>query len=115
MNIAVIGSRSFADYQKLESFILQHISVDQIDFVVSHGSDRLAERFASNFGLKTLIFPADWSKHGKSAGYRRNITIIENADIVFAFWDGTSKGTKHSINLATKTNKELYVYAINSW
>jgi hypothetical protein len=55
------------------------------------------------------VFKPDWNKYGKSAGFVRNKLIIENADIVFAFWDGESKGTLISINIAKELNKKLYI------
>ena len=39
----------------------------------------------------------------------RNTQIIENANMVFAFWDEQSKGTKDSITKAKKLQKELYI------
>ncbi len=47
------------------------------------------------------IFIAEWDKYGKSAGYIRNRLIVQESDMIVAFWDGKSKGTKHSIDQAT--------------
>ena len=55
--------------------------------------------------IKTLIFPANWEKYGKRAGFIRNEDIIKNCDAVIAFWDGKSKGTFHSLSLADKYYK----------
>lgn len=68
------------------------------------GIDRMAENAAKKFGLNTQIFHADLGK-GKSAGYIRNSDIVDNSDIVIAFWDGFSRGTEHSIGLCCKQNK----------
>jgi len=46
------------------------------------------------------LFSADWSKYGKSAGYKRNKQMALYADVLIAFWDGNSKGTKLMIELA---------------
>ena len=51
-----------------------------------------------------MEFPADWDKHGKSAGYKRNLEMAENADALIAFWDGESRGTKHMIDIAKEKN-----------
>lgn len=55
------------------------------------------------------IFQADWDTYGKSAGYRRNELIVAAADKVIAFWDGESRGTKHTIDLALKNKVHLEV------
>jgi hypothetical protein len=57
------------------------------------------------------VFPADWDKHGKAAGFLRNTTIIENADWVVAFWDGTSRGTSDSIKKAHAAGKPISVFS----
>lgn len=44
-------------------------------------------------------------KYGKSAGYRRNVVMSENADSLIAFWNGESKWTKHMIDIMQRQNK----------
>ena len=57
------------------------------------------------------VFPANWNKFGKSAGFRRNEQMAEVADALIAFWDGKSHGTKHMIEIME--NKKLLVKVIN--
>ena len=51
----------------------------------------------------------EYEKYGRSAPLKRNVTIIENADIVLAFWDGRSKGTLSVIKYAEKVKKPCEV------
>ena len=99
--VAVVGGREFNDYVLLAEELQQHVPFILVSGG-ARGADSLAERFANKHGLEKLIFEADWNKYGKSAGYRRNVTIVEHADLVIAFWDGKSKGTKHTIDIAEK-------------
>lgn len=111
MKIAIVGSRNFKRLDKVVRFV-SHLEKDVI--VVSGGArgvDQAAERAARQHGLQTLIIRPDWDKYGKSAGFRRNHTIVEQADELVAFWDGKSKGAKHSIDLARK--KGIPVLVIN--
>jgi hypothetical protein len=117
MKIAVVGSRSFNSTQEnlkiVEDFILSKIKISDIEEVISggaKGADTLAEMFAASNNLRIKIFPANWLKYGKSAGFIRNKEIIAAADIVFAFWDECSKGTKNDIELAKQQNKTLYIH-----
>lgn len=113
MRIAIIGSRGFNDYDKLEKTLNEYLDKeDKVSMIVSggaRGADSLGERWAKENGIETLIFLPDWNKHGKSAGYIRNKDIIENSDLVIAFWDGVSKGTKHSIDIARSSGKEVII------
>lgn len=113
MKLAVVGSRSFNDYELLKTKLdAIHNTVKPITLIISggaNGADSLAERWAKENAISTKIFFPDWNKYGKKAGYLRNIEIVKNADVVIAFWDGQSKGTLHSINLAKQLNKPLKV------
>lgn len=75
----------------------------------ARGADTLAERYASERGIKMLVIKPDWDRHGKSAGLIRNRDIIAQADVVIAFWDGDSPGTKYAIDYSKKLGKKLYV------
>lgn len=113
MKLAIIGSREFNDYELLQTTLERY--KDKINIVVSggaRGADSLGERWAKDNNKKTLIFPADWDKYGKRAGYIRNEDIIKNSDCVIAFWNGISKGTKHSIDLASKFDKPIKIVYI---
>lgn len=109
MRIGVIGSRSFQDYELLEKTLNEISDRTQISSIISggaKGADSLAEKYASLNNIDTIIFKPDWSI-GKSAAAIRNIKIVENADIVVAFWDGISKGTKMTIDMATSKNVKV--------
>ena len=69
------------------------------------GVDTLAVRWANYHGYPLKEFPADWNKYGKAAGYRRNVEMAEYADLLIAFWDGKSPGTKHMIDIMKSKGK----------
>ena len=113
MNIAIVGGRDFSDYTLLKESILSYISIygvpDNIVSGCAKGADTLAAQFAAEMDIPLLVFKPDYQKYGRGATLVRNTQIIENADVVFAFWDGQSKGTKDSITKAKKLQKELYI------
>jgi hypothetical protein len=106
MKLAIIGSRDFTDYSLL-SFELEPYKskITQVISGGARGADKLGERWAIQNKIPTQIFYADWDNLGKRAGFIRNEDIIKNCDIVIAFWDGKSNGTKHSLSLCEKYNK----------
>ena len=113
MNIAIVGGRDFSDYTLLKESLLAYISIYRVpDNIVSggaKGADTLATQFATEMGIPLLVFKPDYQKYGRGATLIRNTQIIKNAEVVFAFWDGESKGTKDSITKAKKLQKELYI------
>lgn len=107
MIIAVVGSRGFSNLKAVEEYI-ETLPLDTI--VVSGGAkgvDKTAENAAIKRGIRTLIYNPDWKKNGKAAGFIRNQDIVDAADKVVVFWDGISKGTKHTMDLATKAGKSV--------
>ena len=113
MNIAIVGGRDFNDYTLLKESILAYIDGhEKPENIVSggaKGADTLAAQFAAEMGIPHLIFKPNYQRYGRGATLVRNTQIIENAEVVFAFWDGQSKGTKDSIKKAEKLEKELYI------
>lgn len=108
MIVGIIGSREFNDYDYLRKIAL---SVD-IDTIVSggaRGADSLAARYAADSNIPLIEYKPNWDLHGKSAGYIRNKLIVEKSDLIIAFWDDKSRGTKHSIDIATKSQKKLII------
>jgi hypothetical protein len=107
MKIIVAGSRGFGDYNLLVRVLDEHIEKEKwLDVEIvsggAVGADKLGEVYARERGYSLKIFPADWKKYGKSAGYLRNQEMAQYGDRVFCFWDGTSRGTGHMIDLARK-------------
>lgn len=114
VKIAIVGSRTFNDYDKLKNFIQQVCRLEELDplAVISggaKGADTLAAQYARENNLELVVFIPDWDKFGRSAGFKRNIDIIDNCDVCFAFWDGKSRGTKHDIELCGQKGKKCYI------
>jgi hypothetical protein len=110
LRIAIVGSREYKDLPKVVSYV---VALPPDTIVVSGGArgvDQAAEHAAHTHGLDCIICLADWELHGKKAGYLRNIDIVNNADKLVAFWDGKSKGTQHSINLAKSKGIPVEIY-----
>ena len=112
MKYAIIGSRNFNDYQMLK--IVCDKLIKATDTIVSggaKGADILGKQYANEHALQYVEYLPDWEAYGKRAGFMRNHDIIDNSDFVIAFWDGISKGTAHSIELAKNSKKPtLKVY-----
>ena len=125
LRIIVAGSRDFKDYQLLRDTLMYYLTdmddadvVDnpsQVKFIsgTARGADVLGEQFAYTYEYDVIRFVPDWDVYGKSAGYRRNAEMAKYASeaygVLFAFWDGKSKGTKHMIDLANRYGLEVHV------
>ncbi len=109
--IGVVGSRSFHDYEMLKKVLDNHpVLIKEIVTGGARGADSLAERYARENGIALRVFPAEWEKYGKQAGYLRNATIVGHSEGIIAFWDGESKGTDHTVKLCRKAGKPSWTF-----
>jgi hypothetical protein len=67
------------------------------------GADGFADEWALAHGITLNRHPADWTKHGKSAGPKRNREMLDrhpDVDMVIGF--GGDKGTRNMLGLAQR-------------
>lgn len=104
MKIAIIGSRECGNIN-LEQELIKRFDIVTNDTIISGGArgiDTLAAQFARKHGIKLLEFRPDYATYGLGATFVRNRMIVDVADVVIAFWNGTSRGTKYTIEYAKK-------------
>lgn len=99
MKVAVIGSRGLT-----VNDLGKYLPEDTTEIISggARGIDSCAREYALTHGIKLTEFLPEYEKYGRQAPLKRNITIIESADIVLAFWDGTSRGTRFVIDNCKK-------------
>jgi hypothetical protein len=108
--LAIVGSRGYERLELVKALVARLRPSTVVVSGGARGVDRTAQATAFQRGLQVKVFPPDWQRFGKSAGFKRNEQIVKQADGMVAFWDGQSKGTAHSIQLARKKRIWLRVY-----
>lgn len=117
MRVAVVGSRNFPRPDLVREFIQKLAARDPQVIIVSGGAkgvDSWAAVAAQEAGLGVVVYPADWATHGKTAGFLRNTTIVENSDRCVAFWDGRSHGTQDTVSKFKKAGKPVQVVTVTT-
>ena len=106
--VIVAGSRGFFDYELMcreldrlfnESRMFAGREVKIISGMAD-GADSLAIRYADERKLTKILFPANWKRYSRVAGFLRNEDMLSVATHLVAFWDGKSSGTRHMIEIA---------------
>ncbi len=97
--LAIIGSRNCPpiDIESNLPFVP--------DIIVSggaRGADTLAKEYAMKNNIPLVEYMPEYSKYGRKAPLLRNLQIVDNCDFLLAFWDGSSRGTKFTIDYAVK-------------
>jgi hypothetical protein len=110
MKTAVVGTRTFDDYQELKR-TLESLKNKPTEIISggARGADALAERYAKENNIKLTVIEANWNLHGKAAGPIRNLLIVEACEQAVAMWNGESKGTENTIKTAQELHKPIVV------
>lgn len=110
MKVAIVGSRDYPDLDAVRAYV-RALPLGTV--VVSGGADGVDKEAVSEarsrFGMGWQEFLPNWAKYGARAGAVRNAEIVAFADRVVAFWNGTSKGTKITIDMARRAGKPCEV------
>lgn len=109
MKVLIVGSRSISDFD-----ITPYIPCET-DLIISGGAngiDTLAEQYADKHRISKLILRPRYDLYSRAAPLKRNDEMVELCDKVIVFWDGVSKGTKHTINYANKIGKPIEIITL---
>lgn len=94
MRVAVIGSRTL-HIDNLGDYLPENTC--EIISGGAVGIDQCARCYALAHGIALREFLPDYRQYGRSAPLRRNELIVRRAELVLAFWDGSSRGTVYTI------------------
>lgn len=115
MRVIIAGSRSITDINEVKKAINASGWKGNIDTIISgtaRGVDQLGEQCADLKKWSKVLFPANWERSGRAAGYYRNTDMAEYADRLIAVWDGKSKGTLHMIHSMKELGKAVFVWSV---
>jgi hypothetical protein len=109
MKLAVVGSRKWLMPMTV-SRVLDGLYPSEVVSGGALGVDSYAAAWARLHLVPCKVFRPDWPRYGRRAGALRNQQIVTYCDKLIAFWDGKSRGTKISIDLAQLAGKLLKIY-----
>ena len=129
--LAVVGSRTFCDWKRGFKFLNQifrmYIELGEIVSGDADGADAIGKKYADVNNIEYTGIPAKWQdmsepcirkvdrrgrEYNALAGINRNTDIAKYCDILVAFWDGKSKGTKDVIEKAKEFKKKVIIIHI---
>ena len=116
MKIGIVGSRSRDTVKDFDLVLTKFKELYKVGDIIisggcSRGGDRFAEVIANQLHVEIIIFPANWQRYGKAAGFIRNTDIARESDILIAcVASNRLGGTEDTVNKYLKLGKShLYL------
>lgn len=109
IKLAVIGSRSFSNMRLMEDSLEEYIGTATL-FISggAPGADSFGARWARKHSIEPLVFEPDHKRY-RHPYHHRNRLIAEACDLLVAFWDGRSSGTRYTIGYARRIGKAVRI------
>jgi hypothetical protein len=115
MKILITASRGYTDKEIFYKVMKQY---EDQDVTIINGSckntfDIVAQQWSKEFGKECITVLPDYiTTPNKSACLKRNIEMVNMCDVVYGFWDESSKGTKFTIDEAVKWDKSVFIFSL---
>jgi predicted Rossmann fold nucleotide-binding protein DprA/Smf involved in DNA uptake len=111
VRVAIVGSRRFAEPERVTEYVNGLPPRASIITGSASGVDAAATKAARTRGLAVQVMPASFDELKDPArSDARNQRLVDACDVLVAFWDGASKGTRNTVERALDSGKEVHVF-----
>lgn len=121
--LAITGYRECEDYEhfveRMQTWIEENRLPDEIISGGAHGVDAMAARYAGENEIPFREYAANWypteggGELDRSAGPRRNTTLVEAATHVLAFYSPHGRGTQDTMKKARRRGLRVTSYRVD--
>jgi predicted Rossmann fold nucleotide-binding protein DprA/Smf involved in DNA uptake len=111
LRVAIIGSRHYPDPERVTEYVKSLPARASIITGSASGVDAAATKAGRAKGIAVNVMPASFEELADpSRSAARNQRLVDACDVLVAFWDGASKGTRTTIDRALDSGKEVHVF-----
>jgi predicted Rossmann fold nucleotide-binding protein DprA/Smf involved in DNA uptake len=111
LRVAIVGSRHFSDLGHVADYVKSLPAHASIITGSASGVDAEATKAAREKGVPVQVIPASFDELADPArSAARNQRLVDACDVLVAFWDGSSQGTRTTIERALDSGKEVHVF-----
>lgn len=116
MKLIIAGSRKLTSvgYLDLIDVLIEQHKLNPTEIVsgCAKGIDTLGEIWALENSIPIKKFPADWDKHGKSAGPKRNQQMADYGDALLVIYIPGSVGSMDMLGRARVSNLQIVEHKV---
>ncbi|HEY8801965.1 MAG TPA: hypothetical protein VIN00_02720 [Candidatus Dormibacteraeota bacterium] len=111
MRVAIVGSRRYSEPSRVSDYVNALPPRASIITGSASGVDAAATKAARAKGIPVQVMPASFDEMADaSRSAARNQRLVDACDVLVAFWDGSSKGTRATVERALDSGKEVHVF-----
>ena len=111
MRVAIVGSRRFRELEQVENYVNELPARASIVTGSASGVDASATKAARARGLAVQVLSASFDEVSDPVrAEARRDKLIASCDVLVAFWDGASPGTRTTVERALDAAKEVHVF-----
>lgn len=111
MKIAIVGSRHFADPSRVAEYVNSLPKNASVITGSASGVDAAATKAARDRGMPVQVMAASFDELSDAArAAARNQRLVNACDVLVAFWDGSSEGTRATVERGLDSGKEVHVF-----
>ena len=111
MRVGIVGSRHYKEPARVTEYVRSLPPRASIVTGSASGVDAAATRAAREKGIPVQVMPASFDELADaSKAAARNQRLVDACDVLVAFWDGSSKGTRATVERALDSGKEVHVF-----
>jgi predicted Rossmann fold nucleotide-binding protein DprA/Smf involved in DNA uptake len=115
VRVAIVGSRRFSDPNRVSDYVNALPPRASIITGSASGVDAAATRAARAKGIPVQVMPASFDELSDATrSAARNQRLVDACDVLVAFWDGSSKGTRTTVERALDSGKEVHVFVVSA-
>jgi len=114
VRVVVFGSRGWDDIHRIRMRLIRLPADSTVVVGGARGADTIAEWLADDFGFTVERYRAEWERLGRRAGIVRNVQMADtDPDLGLCFWDGTSRGTAHMLQVLQERGVPVEVHLLD--
>ena len=111
MRVGIVGSRHFPELERVAEYVRSLPATASLVTGSASGVDATATRAARERGLPVRVLGASFEEAADAgSAAERNRRLVSSCDVLVAFWDGASQGTRRTVERALDSGREVHVF-----
>jgi hypothetical protein len=112
--LGIVGSRHFPELERVATYVRGLPTGASLVTGSASGVDATVARVARERGLPVRVIGASFEEAGDAgAAATRNQRFVDLCDVLVAFWDGSSSGTRRTVERALDAGREVHVFTVS--